>query len=249
MPASTSCRASWCTKVKRWPTHCDAHGYRAIYATDEVRFANFDELLWLRSAGYATDRRLGLPARQRRRHAAREPRGRPGAAALACSRTFMRTAPHLSPIGQRQFTRSGSNAKSTIDGAGFLAIHLTLVALAVQLGRPCRPHRRPQEYRARLSPGDERKSTASSTTCSALLRRKGVLDNAIVVVLSDHGEALGLPTDSIDAQDQPAVEIWDSLWGHGTSVMSPHQYRVSARDACLRAARAARRPRPRTTGR
>ena len=31
--------------------------------------------------------------------------------------------------------------------------------------------------------------------CFAMLERKGALDNAIVVVLSDHGEALSLPDD------------------------------------------------------
>jgi hypothetical protein len=59
-----------------------------------------------------------------------------------------------------------------------------------------------------------------------LLERKGVLENAIVVVLSDHGEALGFPSDSMMRKTGTPVEIWDSLWGHGTSVVSPHQYRV-----------------------
>jgi arylsulfatase A-like enzyme len=34
----------------------------------------------------------------------------------------------------------------------------------------------------------------------AMLARKGVLDNAIVVLLSDHGEALGAENDSIIAE-------------------------------------------------
>jgi hypothetical protein len=59
-----------------------------------------------------------------------------------------------------------------------------------------------------------------------VLERKGVLKNAIVVVLSDHGEALGGPTDSMLRRTGTGMEIWHSLWGHGTSVMSPHQYSV-----------------------
>jgi hypothetical protein len=59
-----------------------------------------------------------------------------------------------------------------------------------------------------------------------LLKEKGVLENAIVVVLSDHGEALGGKTDSIVRKTGTSREIWDSLWGHGTSVLSPHQYGV-----------------------
>jgi hypothetical protein len=53
-----------------------------------------------------------------------------------------------------------------------------------------------------------------------------VLENAIVVVLSDHGEALGFPSDSMVRKTGTNLEIWDSLWGHGTSVVSPHQYGV-----------------------
>ena len=59
-----------------------------------------------------------------------------------------------------------------------------------------------------------------------LLASKGVLENAIVVLLSDHGEALGGEDDSMLRQTGSSREIWDSLWGHGTSVMSPHQYQV-----------------------
>ncbi len=59
-----------------------------------------------------------------------------------------------------------------------------------------------------------------------LLAEKGVLDDAIVVVLSDHGEALGGERDSMVRGTGSSREIWDSLWGHGTSVLSPSQYEV-----------------------
>jgi hypothetical protein len=59
-----------------------------------------------------------------------------------------------------------------------------------------------------------------------LLAEKHVLDNAIVVLLSDHGEALGAEGDSMLRGTGTSREIWDSLWGHGTSVMSPNQYQV-----------------------
>jgi arylsulfatase A-like enzyme len=59
-----------------------------------------------------------------------------------------------------------------------------------------------------------------------ILDDKGVLNNAIVVVLSDHGEALGFENDSMLRKVGTGDEIWNSLWGHGTSVMSPHQYSV-----------------------
>jgi arylsulfatase A-like enzyme len=62
----------------------------------------------------------------------------------------------------------------------------------------------------------------------AMLKGRGILDNAIVVVLSDHGEALGQSDDFMPEffpdKDQKRTEF--QKWGHGTSVFSPHQYRV-----------------------
>ena len=59
-----------------------------------------------------------------------------------------------------------------------------------------------------------------------VLAEKHLLDNAIVVLLSDHGEALGADDDSMLRATGTSREIWDSLWGHGTSVLSPNQYHV-----------------------
>jgi hypothetical protein len=64
-----------------------------------------------------------------------------------------------------------------------------------------------------------------------VLHDKGILENALVVVLSDHGEALGTPADSllngldgrVAGLDVP-VQILN--WGHGQSVLSPVQYQV-----------------------
>ena len=64
----------------------------------------------------------------------------------------------------------------------------------------------------------------------ALLEAKGALDDALVVVLSDHGEALGLPGDSMFADNahiegvRAPIKVMD--FGHGQSVFSPVQYQV-----------------------
>jgi arylsulfatase A-like enzyme len=62
-----------------------------------------------------------------------------------------------------------------------------------------------------------------------MLERKGALNNAIVVLLSDHGEALGLPGDNLLA-DRAAKEaargVTVQMWGHGNSTLSPGQYQV-----------------------
>lgn len=55
------------------------------------------------------------------------------------------------------------------------------------------------------------------------LRAGGYLENAIVVLLSDHGEAHGLPSDMPFRLDGLPMK---PAWGHGTNVLSPTQNRV-----------------------
>ena len=65
-----------------------------------------------------------------------------------------------------------------------------------------------------------------------MLQRKGALENALVVVLSDHGEAFGLPGDTLFGDnhaffiDGLRAPIKMNDQGHGQSVLSPSQYRV-----------------------
>jgi arylsulfatase A-like enzyme len=63
----------------------------------------------------------------------------------------------------------------------------------------------------------------------AMFERRGLLRNAIVVVLSDHGEALNLPSDNV-VYGKEAKKITGRLRvamsGHGNSVLSPQQYSV-----------------------
>ena len=64
----------------------------------------------------------------------------------------------------------------------------------------------------------------------SMLRRKGALDNAIVVTLSDHGEALALPNDSFMKNGAFVKGLGSPLKvldiGHGQSVLSPTQYKI-----------------------
>ncbi len=61
-----------------------------------------------------------------------------------------------------------------------------------------------------------------------MLDHKGMLDNALVVLLSDHGEALGMPESDTLIRGAKVRELLDgqriSLWGHGFSVLSPNQF-------------------------
>ena len=64
----------------------------------------------------------------------------------------------------------------------------------------------------------------------AMLKRKGALENAIVVVLSDHGEALALPNDAFLKRGGVITGLRAPIgmmdMGHGQSVLSPSQYHV-----------------------
>ena len=77
----------------------------------------------------------------------------------------------------------------------------------------------------------------------AMLEAKGALQNALVIVLSDHGEALGLPTDSFFVDETFRVEglkapLRMAIHGHGQSVLSKSQYQVLLGFALSAASRA-----------
>jgi hypothetical protein len=111
-----------------------------------------------------------------------------------------------------------------VDKPQFLFIHLTLSHWPYNwagLPEPTTPQEYRPAYRQAIAKVDQQFGEILH-----MLERKGVLENAIVVVLSDHGEALGGPSDSMLRKTGTHMEIWDSLWGHGTSVVSPHQYAV-----------------------
>jgi arylsulfatase A-like enzyme len=60
------------------------------------------------------------------------------------------------------------------------------------------------------------------------LEARGVLQNAIVVVFSDHGESFAALTDSLVPPSDPTLAALNATpnWGHGTTVLTPHQYRI-----------------------
>lgn len=197
-------------------------GYRTTYATDEVRFANID-------ASYGFDQVITPPI-----GAADFLLGYAGDQPLVNFAT-------KTPAGRWLFPSNAANraASVTYDPDDFvarldrelvagapalIAIHLTLAHWPYNWSTTGTP-RTPQEYRPAYRTAIERVDRQFEHVLG-VLAAKGVLDNAVVVLLSDHGEALGGPTDSMLRGTGKAREIWNSLWGHGTSVMSPHQYRV-----------------------
>jgi hypothetical protein len=111
-----------------------------------------------------------------------------------------------------------------VDGPTLLAVHLTLAhwpASWAGMPTPSTPQQYRPAYRHAIEEVDRQFDDVMR-----LLDDKGVLENAIVVLLSDHGEALGGKADSILRRTGTSREVWDSLYGHGTSVLSPPQYSV-----------------------
>ena len=94
------------------------------------------------------------------------------------------------------------------------------------------------------------KSTASSPTCMRRARGQGRARKRHRRRCSPTTARRSAPTRFDDAaRPGRRREIWDSLWGHGTSVMSPHQYQRAACDARLRPREASGTAQATTTGR
>jgi arylsulfatase A-like enzyme len=197
-------------------------GYRTVYATDEVRFANFDE-------SYGFDQLIMPPV-----GASDFLLGKAGDLPLANLLSATRIGAWLFPSAhanravhvtyQPDDFVAKLDRELVVDRPSLLFIHLTLSHWPYSWAGQVTPTT-PQEYRPAY-----RRAVAEVDRQFGdvwrMLERKGVLENAIVVVLSDHGEALGGPTDSMLRKTGTGPDIWNSLWGHGTSVMSPHQYSV-----------------------
>jgi arylsulfatase A-like enzyme len=63
----------------------------------------------------------------------------------------------------------------------------------------------------------------------AVLLKKGLLQNAIVIVYSDHGESFNAPDQMVAADDNPLLEemgLSKPVWGHGTAVLVLGQYHI-----------------------
>lgn len=226
-PVSTNARVNLMPRklVREGETLADAlraREYRAIYATDEVRFANFDQTFGfdelITPPVGAVDFLLGFA----------------GDIPLVNLLASTRIGGGLFPSNHanrgayvtyqpRHFTARLEHELS-IRGPSFLAIHLTLAHWPYAWSGMKVPTV-PQQYRPAYGKAIA-EVDRQFRDVMRLLAEKHVLDNAIVVLLSDHGEALGAETDSMLRKTGTSREIWDSLWGHGTSVMSPHQYGV-----------------------
>lgn len=204
-------------------------GYRTVYSTDEVRFANIDE-----SFGFdqvitppigASDFLIGTYNEL------------PLASVVINTRLGQLLFPFsygnrgVATMFQPQTYLGRLERELRFDEPTFFIAHLTAshwpyYTSETPFGVSAQEHSedRPM-YRIGLNTADRMFGKLVT-----MLERKGALENALVVVLSDHGEALGLANDTfieagaiIEGLGAP-LRMMDA--GHGQSVLSPSQYRV-----------------------
>lgn len=214
------------------PQALGQHGYRTYYAIDETRFSNVDE-----SFGFdkivtppfgASDFLLGTINDSPLSNLIVNTRlGKwlfPNSYGNRAAAMLYEPDEFISRVGR----------ETTFDGPTFLAIHLTLLHW-------------PYTWAGIVDDDDQNEGTADMLAHAAVakydsaahrvdqqfgllletLERKGALENAIVVVLSDHGEALGdVGEYTFPYERFGQVPETVQLYGHGTSVFSPHQFKV-----------------------
>ena len=203
-------------------------GYRTVYSTDEVRFANIDESFGfdavitppISAADFiiGTYNELPLPSVVINTRIGQGlfpfSYGNRGAAQVFQPDTYLERL----------------NRELQFDRPTFLIVHLTAshwpyYTAETPLGIAQKsPTDRPM-YRNGLQTADR-----MFGQLVGMLRSKGAFDNAIVVVLSDHGEALMLPNDAIVKEGAILEDLRAPIKvlniGHGQSVLSPTQYKV-----------------------
>jgi arylsulfatase A-like enzyme len=197
-------------------------GYQTVYGIDEVRFSNID-------ASYGFDRTITPPI-----GASEFIIGWFGDTPL--SNLFVNTRlgavlfPHLhanrgaSKLYDPQTFLRRLDRGIDFEKPTFLAVHLTLAHWPF-VWRDA-PDVRGVIARRRASIAEADRQFAD---VMSLLERRGALQNALVVVLSDHGESLGRDEDTLVLESQEIGGLFErhkKPEGHGTDVLSPQQYQV-----------------------
>lgn len=208
-----------------------ASGYRTVYAIDEVRFSNLDE-------SYGFDEMLAPPM-----GSADFMLGFFADTPLANVLVNTAAGGWLFPYGHANrgaattydpdtFVERIAGAVS-FDEPTLLAVHFTLVhwpytwatapvTTRYEMAELSLTERAHVNYRMAVRRVDEQFRDLMD-----MLEEKGALENAIVVVLSDHGESLG-ESSPIAAHDHVIDQLLrpDEIFGHGTHVFSADQYHV-----------------------
>jgi len=220
------------SSVRVNPTFADIlrnAGYHTVYSTDEVRFANidesygFDEVITPRIG--ASDFLIGtyneLPV------ASLFINHRVGRWLFPFSYANRGVATMFHPETYLEMLQW----KASFDGPTLFISHLTAAHWPYYtadtpfgVSKALSENDRPM-YRIGLQTADR-----MFGELIGLLERKGALKNALVIVLSDHGEALSLPSDSFFDEtfrvEGLRAPLKMDVHGHGQSVLSRSQYQV-----------------------
>lgn len=203
-------------------------GYHSVFAMDEVRFANID-------SSYGFDKAITPPA---------------GATEFLLSLFADTPLTNLlvnTRLGSWLFPYIHANrgAAATYDPDTFveridrevefgkplfLATHLTLSHWPYTWANaPLPPDKKepgstwPQYYVDVIHRVDQQFADLME-----VLRKRGVLENAIVVLYSDHGESFGKHNEALVPDYDPLIAALAAVpqWGHGSTVLTAHQYKV-----------------------
>jgi hypothetical protein len=197
------------------------YGYETIYGIDEVRFSNVDE-------SYGFDRMISPPIGSTDfliGHFADTPLSN-----LLVNTTVGRFLfPQIHGNRAMAVTYDPDTYIDMLDrgvrpaGPSFIAVHFTLThwpytwASGPAYSRATGPiDELIAAYPAAVSRVDRQFGDLMN-----LLESRGALDNAIVILLSDHGESLG---EGLNIPGEPLNE--EMVYGHGTNVLAADQYDV-----------------------
>jgi hypothetical protein len=202
-------------------------GYDTVYAIDEVRFSNIDE-------SYGFDRMVG-PRIGSADFLVEFFGDTPLSNLIVNTRAGDWLFPELHGNRAAQVTYDPDtfiddiDRSLYVDSPTFLAVHLTLAHWPFTWARS-EPQARgtdgskelPELYDAAI-----RRLDTQFADLVRMLERKGALDDALVIVLSDHGESLGEPSRLADEVRQISSLLGKpEVFGHGTHVFSREQYQV-----------------------
>jgi arylsulfatase A-like enzyme len=201
-------------------------GYRTAYGIDEARFSNID-------SSYGFDQTITPPI-----GASEFMIGwfgdTPLSNAIVNTRAGQWLLPHLhanrgaaTTFDPDVYVQRVARELQVDERPLFLALHLTLAHWpytwkdSTDLERDDDPSSYAQYRRA------VRRVDAQFATLMAALQQRNLLANAIVIVLSDHGESFKPGSDSVGPEDSSALQMLDAVPGWARHpVLAPDQFRV-----------------------
>jgi hypothetical protein len=201
-------------------------GYQTVYATDEVRFANIDTTF-----GFAQTISPPIGASE---FLIEKFADAPVLNLLVNTRFIGWLFPHV--YANRGAARTYDpdtfvdrvDRELVVDKPLFFVTHLTLghwpyIWAGSPIKRADREARWPPYYL-----NSARRVDQQFADIMGVLEQKGLLENALVIVYSDHGESFGSHNEALVPDEDPLIQSLGAkpAWGHGSTVLTDHQFRI-----------------------